>query len=119
MPHYKSMMDTEWLFAFDLNGKDQHVQIERVVGGTLIGEGGRKSKKPVAHFKGVSKPLALNATNCKTIASIAGSTNTDKWIGLWITLYVTTAAKPNGEMTEAIRIRPKAPTPPAQKGEAA
>ena len=30
MPHYKSMFDNQWLFAFDLQGKERHVQIDKV-----------------------------------------------------------------------------------------
>lgn len=109
MAHYKSMMDTVWLFAFDLDGKERHVQIERVVAGELVGQGGRKTKKPCVHFKGVPKPLALNATNAKAISNIAGSPDTDKWIGLWITLYPTQCQSPTGETTDCVRVRPTAP----------
>jgi hypothetical protein len=109
MPHWKSMTDTTWLFAFDLQGKERNVQIERVEAGELVGQGGRKTKKPCVFFRGVSKPLALNATNAKTIAGIAGSPDTDKWIGQWVTLYPATCTTPTGETTDAIRIRPKAP----------
>jgi hypothetical protein len=112
MPHWKSMTDTTWLFSFDLGGKDRNVQIERVEAGTLVSGGGRKTKKPCVYFKGVDKPLALNATNAKTIASLVGSPDTDKWIGQWVTLYATQVQAPTGETVEAIRIRPKAPPVP-------
>jgi hypothetical protein len=112
MPHWKSMTDTTFLFAFDLNGAERHVRIERVTGGELVGQGGRKTKKPVIHFAGVPKPLALNATNAKTIQSITGSPDTDKWVGKWITLYPTQCQSPTGETTDCIRVRPTAPTPP-------
>lgn len=113
MPHFKSFTDTTMLYAFDLQGKERHVQIDRVTGGELIGEGGRKTKKPMAYFRGIERPLALNATNCKTIAAITGSPDTDKWIGQWVTLYVSQVQSPKGETVDAIRIRPKAPAPPA------
>lgn len=112
MPHWKSMTDTTWLYAFDLGGKDRNVQIDRVESGMLVGSGGRKTKKPCVYFKGVEKPLALNATNAKTIVSIAGSPDTDRWIGQWVTLYVTQVNAPDGTLVDAIRIRPKAPAIP-------
>jgi hypothetical protein len=90
----------------------RHVQIESVAGGTLVGEKGRKTKKPFVRFKGIEKPLALNATNAKTIAAIVGSNDTERWIGQWLTLYPSTTQDPNGATVDCIRIRPKAPTPP-------
>ena len=119
MPHYKSMFDNQWLFAFDLQGKERHVQIDKVEAGTLIGQGGRKSKKPCVYFKGVEKPLALNATNAKAIAAIAGSPDTDKWVGQWITLYPTQCQSPTGETTDCIRVRPKAPNMDRKQAEVA
>lgn len=114
MPHWKSMTETAWLFAFDLQGQERHVQIDRVEAGELVGQGGRKTKKPCCYFKGVAKPLALNATNAKAIAAIVGSPDTDKWAGQWITLYPATCSTPAGEQTDCIRIRPKAPNVPAK-----
>ncbi len=112
MAHWKSMTETEWLYAFDLEGKERVVQIEKVVGGTLIGEGGRKTKKPCVHFKGVPKPLALNATNAKMISSVVGSPDVEKWPGQWVTLFPTQCQSPKGETVDCIRIRPKAPAAP-------
>lgn len=107
MPHWKSMMDRDFIFAFDLNGKEVAVTISRVEAGTLSGSGGRKAKKPVVYFEGKEKGLALNATNCKTIAKLYGN-YTEKWIGKQVTLYPTTTEMA-GETVECIRIRPTAP----------
>lgn len=112
MPHWKSLTDTTYLFAFDLQGKERHVQIDRVVGGELVGPGGRKTKKPCVFFKGVEKPLALNATNAKTIVAIVGDPLTEKWVGQWVTLYPTQCQAPDGTTVECVRIRPKAPNVP-------
>lgn len=108
MPHWKSMMDRDYIYAFDLNGKDVVVTIARITGGTLTGDGGRKSKKPVAFFEGKEKGLALNATNCKTIAKLFGSNDTDRWIGRQITLYPTTTEM-GGETKDCIRVRTTIP----------
>lgn len=93
MAHWKSLMDRDFIYAFDLQGKDVTVVVTKVTGGTLVGEGGRKSKKPVAYFEGKEKGLALNSTNCKTIASMYGN-DTDGWIGKKITLFPTVTTAP-------------------------
>lgn len=106
MPNWRSMQDSEWLRAYDLQGKDYTVTIDKVVAGEVTGDKGRKTKKPVAFFKGAKKPLALNSTNCKTIARMFGN-NTDDWIGKQVTLFVSMTSK-DGEELECIRIRPQA-----------
>lgn len=105
MPHWKSMMDRDYIFAFDLEGKDVVVEIARVAPGELVSTGGRKTKKPVAFFKGKQKGLALNATNCKTIAAMFGN-DTTAWVGKRITLYPTTTTM-GGDTVECIRVRPR------------
>lgn len=107
MPHWRSMQDSDWLRAYDLQGKDYTVTIDKVVAGEVTGEKGKKSKKPVAFFRGAKKPLALNSTNCKTVARMYG-TDTDQWVGKQITLFVSTTQK-DGEELECIRIRPAIP----------
>lgn len=109
------MMDRDFIFAFDLNGKDVTVTISRVEAGTLTGQGGRKAKKPVVYFEGKEKGLALNATNAKTIAALYGN-YTEKWVGRQITLYPATTQM-NGETVECIRVRPSAPKAPSAKQE--
>ena len=110
MPHYKSMFDEkEYLFAFDLQNKEVTVEIAKVEAGTITGEQGRKSKKPLVSFKGAKKKLALNKTNGKTIASLYGN-DTSMWIGKLITIYPTTTTF-GSETVECIRVRPVAPQP--------
>lgn len=113
MPHWREMTDSDWLRAFDLQGRDCTVTIERVEAGELVGEKGRKTKKPVAFFAGKSKPLALNATNCKTIARMYG-TKTEGWHGKRITLFCSVTTK-DGEETPCIRIRPEVPQDKAKQ----
>lgn len=107
MPHWKSFMERDFIFAFDLNGKDVVVTIARVEAGSLTSAGGRKTKKPVVYFEGKEKGMALNATNAKTIAAMYGN-YTEKWIGQSVTLYPTTTQM-GGETVECIRIRPSVP----------
>ena len=72
MPDYRTMYDRDYIGHFDLpGGKDITLTIKRVIGGELTAMGGRKSKKPIVHFKeeGV-KPFICNKTNSKTIATM-------------------------------------------------
>ena len=104
----RSMFDKAYLYSYDLQGKDVTVVIAKVTPGTLVGQKGEKTKKPVLFFRGKEKGLALNITNARTIAAIYGGFNVQDWIGKPITLYPTTTTfGPN--TVECIRIRPKKP----------
>lgn len=116
MTDYRLLYDSDYLYAFHLQGRDVTVEIEAVKGGELVGEGGRKAKKPIVKFKGKDKPLALNKTNGKIIAGMYGS-DTTKWTGKSITLYPTTTNF-GGETKDCIRVRPKVPTGPASTTQA-
>lgn len=109
MPHWKSMTERDFMFAFDLEGKDRTVTIARVTAGELTGTGGKKSKKPLCYFKESKsgKPLALNATNCKAIAAMYGN-DTDGWVDKRVTLYPT-QTQMGGETVDCIRVRPGIP----------
>jgi hypothetical protein len=108
MPDVRSMLDKEFLYHFDLDGRDVSVCIDRVTPGEVPGENGKKSRKPLVYFKGKNKPLALNITNIRTIAAITGSFDSARWVGAWITLYPTTTQF-GPRTVECIRVRPSAP----------
>jgi uncharacterized protein (DUF697 family) len=101
------MTDRDYIFAFDLNGKDVIVTIAKVVAGELASAGGRKAKKPIVYFEGKEKGFALNATNAKTIAALYGN-YVEKWIGESITIYPT-VTQMGGETVECIRVRTAIP----------
>lgn len=113
------MMDRDYLFAFDLQGKDCTVTIERVTGGEIKGTGGKKSKKPLCYFRESKdkRPLGLNSTNCKTIAVMYGN-DTAEWVGKRVTLYPTTTNF-GGETVDCIRVRPGIPGDKAPTGQLA
>jgi len=110
MPDYRSMYDRDYIGHFDLpGGKDLTLTIKKVMGGELTAIGGRKSKKPIVHFKQAVKPLICNKTNAKTIAAMYGNM-VEEWAGKAITLFVSTTRDPSGGgEVECIRIRPKVP----------
>ena len=115
MPHWKSMMDREYLGHWDLpEGKDVVVIIESVSGGT-VSNGSKSQKKPIVKFRGKDKKAILNATNCKTIERLYGA-NTDDWVGKPIALYVAQTSDPGnpGSQVACIRVRPKAPVKRAE-----
>jgi hypothetical protein len=120
------MLASENFCAADLWSEQQQryaeivVQIVAVKKGEVVGDKGRKKSMPFVTMRSaktgqiIEKPLGLNATNCKTLASVAGSPNTDKWKDLWITLYVT-QTDVGREKVDAIRIRPELAQAPQQK----
>lgn len=109
MPDVRTMFDKAYLYAYDLQGRDVTVTIAKVTGGTLVGTGGKSSKKPIIFFQGAKKGLALNITNAKTIAAMyGGSFKSEDWIGKRITLYPARTSFGGTEM-DCIRIRPTIP----------
>ncbi len=110
--HWKSFFDANgananFLFSYDLLGKEHHLLIKKVTQGELTGDKGRKTRKAVLTFEGAKKQLALNVTNCKTIATLYG-TDTREWAGKAITIFPTMTDF-GGTPVECIRIRTKAP----------
>ena len=108
---------SKYLSAADLNGNNvraimQHVEMEK------LGD----DNKPVLYFKGKTKGLALNVTNCRTIAAVYGDEMND-WRDQEIILF-TAMVDFQGKTVEAIRVRapqPKdnprpAPAPQRQTG---
>jgi hypothetical protein len=113
VPDVRKMYEKDFIYAYDLEGKDVTVTIERVTAGELTGEGGKKSKKPVLYFRGSKKGLGLCITNARIIAGLYGGFDSEKWVGKRITLYPTTT-KFGKDTVECIRIRPKVPTAQSQ-----
>jgi len=96
----------KYIKAGNLSGGEYHAVIESV----SMEEVGKNEMKPVMRFRGWSQGFVLNKTNSKTITKIAGSGNTDDWIGLGITLYQS-ETEMAGDTVECIRVRLKPPTP--------
>lgn len=108
MADYRTLFDKEHLGAWDLQGRDVTVTIEDVKGGVLIGEGGKKAKKPILKFVKKEKTMACNVTNARTIAGMYGN-DVNGWKGKRITIYPTITQFGGKEM-ECIRVRPTVPT---------
>jgi hypothetical protein len=107
MADYRTMFDYLHLRAWDLDGQDVTLTIERVEAGVIENADGESKRMPFVYFKGMGKPLGLNKTNGKSLAGMYG-TDVRKWIGKRVTLYPTTTQY-GGETKECIRIRPGVP----------
>jgi hypothetical protein len=119
MPDFRSMYDSNYLYAFDLKGRDVAVTIKDVKVAKLRSSDKNKpeQKKPVIHFKEShdERGLVLCKTNGKLIAGIYGN-DTDAWLGKRITLFPA-RVEAFGATVDAIRIRPTAPGKAAKPGE--
>lgn len=90
------------------------VTIEKVEAQEIVGEGGKRNKKPVVHFVGKKLPMVIGKTVAKTIAGLYGN-DTKNWIGKRITIYGTTT-EVGGETKDCIRVKPTVPSEPASPG---
>ena len=74
-------------------------------------------RRNFAHFKGKSKPLGLNVTNCEVLEAMSGGSDPARWVGLQVQLYVDRQARyPSGKKGPAIRIKPMRASGPADTG---
>jgi hypothetical protein len=94
-----SFFPSKYLEAADLQGKRLTVRV------TLIStEKFGDSNRPVLYFQGIEKGLVLkNKTNAKAIKEIAGTGDMNRWIGISMVLYPTTADY-QGRRYDVIRI---------------
>lgn len=117
------LYESTWLSAPDLRGRDVTLTIGKITGAEVVGEGGKKNKKPKilwvekARDGSDIKPMPLNKTNWGTIKSLYGTGNSIKaLIGKRVTLYATTCRGAQGGTVDCVRIRNVKP-PEKGKGE--
>jgi hypothetical protein len=117
MPDFRSMYDSNYLYAFDLKGRDVTVTIKEVKAVKVTNAQKKEQKKPLVTFKESkdARGLVLCKTNGKSIAAMYGN-DTDAWPGKRITLFAA-MVDAFGATVEAIRIRPLIPKPSAKGGE--
>jgi hypothetical protein len=112
--HWKKLINPEYLGAYSLedNGayKNKVVTIESVSLEAVTGAGGASEQCMVARLVG-EKPLILNRTNAKTIERVLKTPDINQWSGKQIELCVE-RVKAFGDVTDAIRVVPKAPQLP-------
>ena len=91
-----------WLKAEDLLDSDD---ITLTIEGVEIKTFDDGKMNAILSFGGTDKRLVVNKTNELMISEVAGSKNTDHWIGKSITLY-TTKVEYGGKLMDGIRVRP-------------
>jgi len=106
--HWKKSFNPDYLGAYSLEeGKDLVAQIERVENRMVKNADGKEEQCLIAVLVG-QKPMILNKTNCKTIAKLFNSPYIETWVGKHIQIGVE-RVRAFGDVTEALRVRPKAP----------
>lgn len=115
MTHYRALL-SEFIGAWDLDGRDRIVTITKVEPGLIGGQKGKKKdRKAILHFREIEKPMACNSTNAKTIAGLFGP-KVEAWVGKKIAIYPTTTQFGH-EMVDCIRVRPTVPGGNAERFE--
>ncbi len=116
MPDFRSLYDSNWLYAFDLKGRDVTVTIGEVKA-VKVKNADKEERKPVVFFK--ESKDKRGRVRCKTngnaIAQMYGNL-TEDWIGKRVTLFAANVDA-FGKTVEAIRIRPMIPKASAKGGE--
>lgn len=106
------LKDSNWLSAETIPAdRDTVVQIEKVVRRKSVKfKNETKNGYGSLKFTGIEKELGLNSTNLRILSALFGS-DTSKWFGQWIALYVDPAVSSFGQIVSAVRIRAKKPDP--------
>lgn len=104
------MPDTDTIYSSGgayLKGEDlaDTDDITLTIEGVEIKQFDDGGKKAIITFGGTDKKLVVNKTNALMINEVAGSRDTDNWIGKSITLYGT-KVEYGGKLTDGIRVRP-------------
>ncbi len=94
---------SKYLAASDLHGETPHYKIGRVDVVELTDKNGTTKRKFVIHFVGVEKPMVVNKTNAKKLASAFGK-DRSLWKGMSAELYSETTS-----FGEGLRLRPLKP----------
>lgn len=109
LTHWKKLTNPDYLGAYALQpGEELILTIKSVSNEPVVGSDGKKEVCTVARFYEDVKPMILNATNSKTIASLFKTPYIEQWYGKKIQIY-SEKVKAFGEVVDALRIRPFIP----------
>ncbi|MHC1785461.1 MAG: hypothetical protein AB9880_00105 [Christensenellales bacterium] len=107
---WKKLQNKDYLGEYDfLPGEEKTVTIASITTGEVIGDGGKKSSKPIIYFSEPVKPLIANTTNFKRLQKLFGSPYVEDWIGRQVTLYGDPTVTFGKEVVGGVRIRSKLP----------
>lgn len=90
MPNINDIFPSKFLKAHELKGTTPTVTIARV-GIEQVRSRTHVDTKPVLYFQNRTKGVLLNKTRAQAVTQIAGSPLTERWVGVAVTLYATTA----------------------------
>lgn len=110
--HWRKKDNPNYLgaYAMPLPRKDVILTIKDMTWEKVVGEGGKSDQAKILSFEENVKPMILNATNGKTIASIYKSPAIEDWRGKKIQLFVDWIKdRSSGLMIECLRVRPLIP----------
>lgn len=116
--HYRKVFKSDHLSSADLEdlteqGKaliftikevTQHIQ-DPSIKDSGVRVAGKVISANIAHFAENIKPLVLNATNSKKVASIAGSNFVQDWRSVEVELFIDQSVKFKGSSVQGIRIK--------------
>lgn len=85
-PNINDCFPSKYLKAHELQNKEPVVTIAAV---EFEAMGRAREVLPVLYFRGKQKGLKLNKTMASAISQIAGSGETEHWIGVAVQLYAT------------------------------
>lgn len=109
LTHWKKFDNPDYLGAYSLLPNEEPIYtIKKITFDMVKSEGGKQEQCRIAHFHEDAKPMILNVTNCKIIASIYKTPYIENWIDKKIQVYATTT-KYAGEVVECLRVRPILP----------
>ena len=108
--HYRKVFKSDHLGCADLEEfieekKDLIFTIKEVKQQYNTAVAGRKIDANIAYFKEPIKPMVLNSTNSKTMASITGSKFVEDWCNVEVELFIDPSAKLKGEVVGGLRIK--------------
>lgn len=109
--HWKVLANPNYLGAYSLQPNEERVvEIVRVVKESVKGADGKAEDCTVAYLKD-SKPMILNATNCKTLSKVYGTPYIEEWAGKSVIIH-SEKVKAFGDVVDALRIKPTKPALP-------
>lgn len=106
--HWRKKDNPNYLGAYSMPmpRKDVILTIKDMTWEKVTGEGGKTDQAKILYFEENVKPMILNMTNGKTIASIYKSPAIEVWKGKKIQLFVDWIKdRSSGLMIECLRIR--------------
>lgn len=108
--HYKKLRNPNYIGSYELMTGSSPIELVVTIDKAIkeqVQNGDKKEEAMVVYLKS-HKPMIVNSTNAKAIASATGSPYVEDWSGKNITLYVA-KIRAFGENVDALRVRKEAP----------